>query len=191
MEYSIFKSSSKRSLSRFYTCVIYFDLDGLATTCRSYRAIVSCSQLARTSHLGSVGPPISLPRGRVRFFTTPACFHYPSHSTNSWKAFLPLYFVNFSVFFAPIQPSFVFCILVWENRFSVCIDGEILRYAATGTRSSHLTYFFLLLFLTHSWTQLLKVPPIRKTRSGLQRLVIFSLTLMSNWQLSENYVSDI
>ena len=108
MEYSIFKSSSKRSLSHFYTCVIYFDLGGLATTCRSYRAIVSCSQLARTSHLGSVGPPISLPWGRVRFFTTPACFHYPSHSTNSWKAFLPLYFVNWSIFSCPFNQVFVF-----------------------------------------------------------------------------------
>ena len=115
MEYSIFKSSSKRSLSHFYTCVIYFDLGGLGTTCRSYRAIVSCSQLARTSHLGSVGPPISLPRGRVRFFTTPACFHYPSHSTNLWKAFLPLYFVNF--LFSRAH-STKFCILYFCLRKS-------------------------------------------------------------------------
>ena len=76
---------------------------------------MSCSQLARTSHLGSVGPPISLPRGRVRFFTTPACFHSPSHSTNSWRAFLPLYFVNF--LFSRAH-STKFCILYFCLRKS-------------------------------------------------------------------------
>ena len=76
---------------------------------------MSCSQLARTSHLGSVGPPISLPWGRVRFFTTPACFHYPSHSTNLWKAFLPLYFVNF--LFSRAH-STKFCILYFCLRKS-------------------------------------------------------------------------
>ena len=35
------------------------------------------------------------------------------------------------------------------------------------------------------WTQLLKVPPIKKTRSGLQRLVIFSSTLI--WCPTDNY----
>ena len=136
-----------------------------------------CSQLARTSHFPPLGSSSLL-------YDT--CLLSLSLPFNQFvEGFFASLFCQFFHFLTPIQPSFVFCIFVWENLFSVCIDGEILRYAATGSRSSHLTYFFLLLFLTHSWTQLLKVPPIKKTRSGLQRLVIFSSTLI--WCPTDNY----
>ena len=41
------------------------------------------------------------------------------------------------------------------------------------------------------WTQLLKVPPIKKNRSGLQRLVIFRLTLMSNYNNYQKIMFEI